>query len=425
MWWSYACGSDEHVLSRRGFLGGALGALSLGAFVRPAFARELDRQQKRVLMVWLHGGSSQLETWDPKPGTKTGGPFQAIPTSVPGVHICELLPYTAKQMHHLALVRGLNTAEDDHGKGAYIMHTGRRQEPAMKWPHLGSVCAKLLGEHDNPLPGYIHITPGGGGGVNSEDAAFLGPRYASVALSDGHAPANLDRPATLSADADQQRHTFRAHANERFQRSRRTAQTEAYTASYDRAAQLMRKRALFDIGKEPPAVVDRYGRHDFGRHCLMARRLLEGGATFVKVAHSNYDTHHENFDFHIEQLGEFDRPFATLLDDLHERGLLASTLIVVLSEFGRTPNINRNYGRDHWSRAWSVALGGCGIKGGSVSGKTNDEGTAVTDRQVHGGHLFHTYLQALGFPSKKNFYIEQRPIAIADPKASPLTEVLA
>lgn len=426
---SYACNSADHALSRRGFLagalGGTLGALAFDPFARPSLARELDRQQKRVLMIWLHGGSSQLETWDPKPGTKTGGPFQAIPTSVPGVHICELLPYTAKQMHHLALVRGLNTAEDDHSKGAVIMHTGRRPEAAMKWPHFGSVCAKLLADRDNPLPGYIHITPAGNGGVNSEDAAFLGPRYASVALSDGHAPANLDRPAALSADADQQRHAFRTHANQRFLRSRRTAQTEAYTQSYEQAAQLMRKRALFDIDKEPPAVVDRYGRHDFGRHCLMARRLLEGGAAFVKVAHSNYDTHHENFDFHIEQLGEFDRPFATLLDDLHDRGLLSSTLVVVLSEFGRTPNINRNYGRDHWSRAWSIALGGCGIKGGSVSGKTNADGTAVADRPVHGGHLFHTYLRALGFDSKKNFYIEQRPIAIADPKASPITEVLA
>ena len=141
-----------------------------------------------------------------------------------------------------------------------------------------------------------------------------------------------------------------------------------YTQSYDQAAQLMARRELFDISKEPPAVLDRYGTHDFGRHCLLGRRLLEAGATFVKVSHSNYDTHHENFDFHIEQLGEFDRSFATLLDDLHQRGLLESTLVVVMSEFGRTPTINRNYGRDHWGTAWSVALAGCGIRGGVVVG---------------------------------------------------------
>ncbi|MBY0232508.1 MAG: DUF1501 domain-containing protein, partial [Gemmataceae bacterium] len=210
-----------------------------------------------------------------------------------------------------------------------------------------------------------------------------------------------------------------------FLKKRRTAQTEAYTHSYEAAAGLMRKRGLFDSGTEPARVRDAYGRHDFGRHCLMARRLLEGGATFVQVTHTNYDTHHENFDFHIEQLGEFDRPFATLLEDLDLRGLLDTTLVIVMSEFGRTPNINRNYGRDHWSRAWSVALAGCGIKGGAVSGKTNANGTSVTDGQVNGGHLFHTYFRALGLDGKKNWYIDKRPIAMADPKAAPIKEVLA
>src|SRR5262245_17076412 len=426
MFCHYACGSPEHAMSRRGFLGvGAAGLMGFAGMVHPLAAHELQRAHKRVVVIDLRGGVSQLATWDPKPGTDTGGPFQTIATSVPGVHVCELLPHTAKRMHRLALVRGINTAEDDHAKGYVIMHTGRRPEPAMTYPHLGSVCAKLLGTKDNPLPGYIHVTPRGNGGINAADAAFLGPRFASVALDDGKAPANIDRPADLSADADAARHALRQKANERFLSKRRTAQTEAYTHTYEQAAQLMRQRGLFDTSKEPPASVERYGRHDFGRHCLMARRLLEGGATFVKVTHTNYDTHHENFDFHIEQLGEFDRPFATLLDDLHERGLLASTLVVVMSEFGRTPTINRNYGRDHWSRAWSVAVAGCGIKGGSVVGKTNANGTAVTERQVHGGHLFHTYLRALGFDGKRNWYVDQRPIPMADPKAEPITEVLA
>src|SRR5438067_135056 len=165
------------MLSRRAFLGaGALGFFGFAGMVHPAAASELHRAQKRVIVIDLRGGASQLETWDPKPGTDTGGPFQAIPTSVPGLHICELLPYTARQMHRLALVRGVNTAEDDHGKGYYIMHTGRRQEPAEEYPHLGSVMAKLLGPEDNPLPGYIHIQPNGAGGTNKQDAAFLGPK---------------------------------------------------------------------------------------------------------------------------------------------------------------------------------------------------------------------------------------------------------
>ncbi len=424
-----ACGSVEHALSRRGFLGGALGvgasAFGLGSLVQPTAAKELSKQQKRVLVVWLAGGLSQLESWDPKPGTTTGGPFQAIPTSVPGTHICELLPHTAKLMHHLALVRGLNTTINDHGNGAYAMHTGWKKAPAMPHPHLGSVCAKLLRAEDNPLPGYIHVTPKGNGGVNKEDAAFLGPRFASLSLSDGQAPANIALPSGVTPATERQRQGLRSRLDDRFAAARRTAETEAYTGSYDQAAQLMARKHLFDLDQEPVSSRERYGNHDFGRHCLTARRLLEGGATFVKVTHSNYDTHHENFDFHIEQLGEFDRPFATLISDLQERGMLDSTLIVVMSEMGRTPRINRNLGRDHWGTAFSVALGGCGIKGGAVVGKTNATGTAVTDRMVNAGHLFHTYLRALGLDSKKNWYIHEQPIPMADPKADAITEILA
>jgi uncharacterized protein (DUF1501 family) len=426
---SYACGSNEHAFSRRQFLGastiGSLGLFGLGGMVQPGAAADLKRQQKRVLLVWLSGGVSQLETWDPKPGTDTGGPFQAIPTSIPGIHISELLPYTAQQMHRLSLIRGINTKEDDHGLGAVIMHTGRRQDPAMQYPHLGSAMAKLLGTRDNPLPGYINITPGGGGGSNKSDAAFLGPRFASVALGDGQAPANLALPANLTAAADQRRNDLRQRLNQHFLSTRRTAETEAYTESYDQAAQLMARKEVFDMRKETPQAIERYGKHDFGRHCLMARRLLEAGVTFVKLTHTNYDTHHENFDFHIQQLGEFDRPFATLVDDLAERGMLESTLIVVMSEFGRTPRINHLYGRDHWSKAWSIVVGGCGIKNGAVVGKTNANGTAVIDREVNGGHLFHTYFRAVGLDPHKKYYVNDQPIPMTDPAASAINEVLA
>jgi len=376
------------------------------------------------LLIWLAGGVSQLETWDPKPGTDTGGPFRAIPTSVPGIQISELLPHTAKQMYRMALIRGVNTAEDEHGRGAVIMHTGRRTDPALDYPHLGSVMAKLLAPADCPLPGYIHVTPKGDGGFGKTDAAFLGPKFASVILGDGKPPANLLRPETLTEATDQKRNAFRQNLDRHFSLGRKTAETEAYTESFEQAAQLMRQTHLFDISKEPAAQHDRYGTHDFGRHCLLARRLLENGVTFVKVTHSNYDTHHENFDFHIEQLGEVDRTFAHLLTDLSDRGMLQSTLVLVMSEFGRTPKINRNFGRDHWSKAWSVAAAGCGIKGGAVVGKTNANGTGVVDREVNGGHLFHTWFRALGLNSQKNHYHQGRPIPMADPKAEAIKEVL-
>jgi Protein of unknown function (DUF1501) len=424
----YACHAADHGLTRRAFLhglaaGGA--ALGFGGLTTSAAGRELARNQKRVLVIFLSGGVSQLETWDPKPGTDTGGPFKAIRTSVTGVNICELLPETAKHMHRLALVRGINTAEDEHGRGAQIMLTGRRPEPGFQYPQIGAVAARLLGTGTEELPGHIHITPRGSSGFNKQDAAFLGPKYASVSLADGQPPADLFRPVALSAEADRQREELRRKLNEQFARSRRTAQTEAYTESYEQAAKFVTKGEVFAVGAEDPKLADRYGRHDFGRHLLLARRLLEKGVTFVKVTHTNYDTHHENFDFHIEQLGEFDRPFAALLDDLADRGMLDSTLVVVMSEFGRTPRINDRYGRDHWSKAWSVALAGCGVKGGAVVGKTNANGTAVTDREVNGGHLFHTYFRALGLDPSKNFYPNDRPIPIADPKAAAITEVLA
>src|SRR5262249_10701930 len=188
----------------RGFLAGVgvAGLAGFAGFTAPSTAKTLEKAGKRVLVIWLSGGVSQLETWDPKPDTNTGGPFQTIATSVSGTHVCELLPHTAKLMHKMALVRGINTAENDHGKGYVIMHTGRPPEPAMTYPHLGSVCSRLLGDEKNPLPGYIHVTPRGNGGVNAADAAFLGPRFASVSLDDGKAPANIDRPADLTDKTD-------------------------------------------------------------------------------------------------------------------------------------------------------------------------------------------------------------------------------
>ncbi|MGC3967367.1 MAG: DUF1501 domain-containing protein [Pirellulales bacterium] len=326
---------------------------------------------------------SQLETWDPKPNTDTGGPFRPISTSVPGIQISELLPHTAKQMHHLSLVRSINTKNQSHGPGAVQMQTGHNEMGAPH-PHLGAVVAKALTPEKFALPGHILIR---GGGSSRSGAAFLGPRYGSVVLEEGKAPQYSERPSALSLTSDERRQEFRRLANDRFADKRRTADTDAYTYSYDQAMQLMAQRDVFDVAKESARDQERYGSHEFGKHCLLARRLLEQGVPFVQVNHSNYDTHFENFDYHIEQLGEFDRPFATLISDLAASGLLKDTLVVVMSEFGRTPKINSRYGRDHWGTAWSVCLGGAGLQAARSIGKTNDNGTAVIDREVDHGHL--------------------------------------
>ncbi len=427
---TYTCNSPVHNLARRRFLAG-MAATTAGSvvggldfFASPAAAKELVNDQKRVVLFNMHGGLSQLESWDPKPGTDTGGPFRAISTSVPCIQISELLPRVAKQMHHLCLVRGVNTAEDDHGKGAYLMATGRRQTPAAEYPLFGAVCAKAMAPEESALPGHIVITPGGGGG-RGNDAAYLGPKYSSIVLGNGNPPQYTTRPGNLTEPMDELRNEFRRRVNERFLNRRRTAVTEAYTYSYEQALQLMARKDVFDVSKEPARDHDRYGKYDLGRHCLLAHRLLEKGATFVQVSHSNYDTHNENFNFHIEQLGEFDQSFAALVADLADRGMLDSTLIVVISEFGRTPNINHFYGRDHWSHAWSVVVAGGKIHRGMAYGKTNAKGTEVVDGQVDHANLFHTYLQAVSVDSTDTFEIEGRDVPIADPSSKMIRPILA
>jgi uncharacterized protein (DUF1501 family) len=424
----YSCQSAEHVASRRSFLGGLVAgsagvATGLGGTLAatPVVANQLKSSSKRVLNFFLHGGVSQLETWDPKPNTDTGGPFRAIPTSVPGIHICELLPYTAEQMHRLAIIRGVNTRNGDHGKGQEEMTTGRNRMPGSDYPHLGAVAAKSLTRDAFSLPGHILVR---GGGDGFGQAAYLGPKFSSVVMDDGKPPKYTERPAALTAEIDQRRNAFRAKVNDRFAGRRRTADTDAYTFSYQQAQDLLAQREVFDVSKESAADHDRYGKHEFGQHCLLARRLLEHGVPFVQVNHSNYDTHFENFDFHIEQLGEFDKPFATLVSDLAARGLLEDTLICVMSEFGRTPRINANYGRDHWGNAWSVLVGGAGIQPGACVGKTNENGTKVVEREVDHGHIFHTILRAVGVDSKSEFDIAGRKFPLADPAKGAIEELL-
>jgi hypothetical protein len=427
----YACGSAEHGLSRRRFLqrtcstavAGSAVVGGLGSLTSGIAAEQLQAHDMRVVVFNMHGGLSQLESWDPKPGTKTGGPCRAIPTSVPGVHISDLLPLTAQQMHHLCLMRGVNTSEDDHGKGAYMMLTGRRQTPAAEYPQIGAVAARMLNDESRGLPGHIVVSPGAGGGKGNE-SAYLGPKYNSIALGGDKPPMYSMKPDGITDESEVRRHEFRRHINQEFLNRRRTAVTDAYTQSYEQALRLMERRDVFDISKESPKDHERYGKHDFGRQCLMARRLLENGVSFVQVSHSNYDTHNDNFNFHIEQLGEFDQGFATFVADIADRGMLEKTLVVVLSEFGRTPHINLYYGRDHWSKAWSIVMAGGKIARGAVHGRTNDEGTEVVEGQVDHGALFHTYLRAVGVDSSQSIAVDGRELPIADPAAAPIWKVL-
>ena len=396
---------------------GVSAAAGFGPLASPLVARELKGKQNQILQVYLQGGVSQFESWDPKPGTEHGGPFRTIPTSVPGIHICELLPHTAKKMHLLSIVRSINLKTNSHQEGRLFMEKGR---PNGHFPYVGSVAAKYLSEPQNPLPGFIHISTRG---IIDDTSAFLEAQHGEMVLQGFQVPENLGDSGAAAAATRQRQDSFRLQLNRQFASRRAKSLIDAYDASFQQARQLISRRDLFE--SQSDVDLHRYGSHPFGRNCILARTLLEEGTTCVKVTHHGYDSHAENFNFHLEQLEEFDRPFSLLLEDLEERGMLQNTLIMVYSEFGRTPKVNHRYGRDHWGASFGMALGGCGIQPGAVIGSTNPTGTEVADREVDGRHLFHTYLRALGIDSTASHEIQGKSIPMGDPTGLPIEELLA
>lgn len=415
------CTPADHRLNRRAFLGAA----ALGGFATPAFAEALRKDRRQVLFVWLDGGISQLESWDPKPNTIFGGPFRAIPTSVPGIHVSELLPETAKQMHRLAIVRSVCTQDNSHSAGVDRIQRGDPKNRGVVYPYLGSAMARWLGPGESGLPPYIWVKPMNGGFIY-KDAGFLGPKYGALALGDGKPPENLLRPAEITEDDDAERNELRKLADQRYAEKRKADTTEANGYAFAMAAQLQKRVELFDLSKLPQKDQDRYGSHDLGRHLLLARRLLEEGVTFVKVTSYGWDTHGDNFNGHASLVPKFDRPFAAMIQDLADRGMLDNVLVIAMSEFGRTPRINGHLGRDHWPEAWSVCMGGRGIKPGVVAGKTNDKGTDVATEPHDIGHLFHTWYRALGVdPEKQKYYNATQPLPIAHEEMHAVKEVLA
>jgi len=378
-----------------------------------------------MLFIWIDGGMSQLETWDPKPQTRFGGPFRTIPTNVTGVHLCELMPKIAKQMNHLAVVRSLCTQDNSHSAGVARIQRGDPKNRGVVYPYLGSAIARLLGPGASGLPPYVWIKPGSGGFVYT-DAGFLGPKYGAVAFGDGKPPENLVRPETLSEQDDLDRNKLRESLNNRYSGPRRKENNEANSFVYAMAHELMKRRELFDESKFAPRDVERYGRTEFGRHMLIGRRMIEAGVRFVKVNSYGWDTHGDNFNGHANLVPKVDQAFAALIEDLAASGHLENTLVVMLSEFGRTPRINGHVGRDHWPEAWSTVMAGSGIKRGVVVGKTNDEGTFVTDEQADIGHMFHTWFKALDIdPIKTQYNNNGQPLPIAHDNCKAIAGVLA
>jgi hypothetical protein len=387
----------------------------------------MKQNQKRVILLWLAGGASQLETWDPKPGTATGGPFRAIATSVPGVHISELMPEMAARMDHTCIIRSLDTKIGDHGSGARLMMQGRRDDPSVRYPDLGAVLARELGQAHSRVPDYVTFysaTEGRPAPLGT--SGFLGERYAPMALTTSTTPENLHKLDEITELDHVQRSQLRNLLSKRFTRGRVSSTAlDSHNVAYERVRGLMASEALFDISHEPQKVRDRYGPTQFGEQVLAARRLIEAGVPFVRVARAWWDSHGQNFETHQELVPELDRVMAALLDDLAARGLLENTLVITLAEFGRTPEINASLGRDHFASAWSASLSGAGVRGGSVYGKTDANGRSVADGKIGPAELFATIYQALGINHQKHYMVGARPVPLTEPGTEPVQQVLA
>lgn len=427
------CGSPDHQISRRGFLSAAaLGTAAVAADMTvldvlqtPALASELKKQHKSVILLWLAGGASQFETWDPKPGRPTGGPFAKIQSKVPGVEISELLPMMSARLHqHTAIIRSLNTKNADHGGGYSLMLTGRQSEPGVDFPDMGAILAHELGRIDSEVPDYVSMYTSTEGRRKGK-AGFLGSRYNPMFLTENMTPENIRKLESISDSDHQDRAALRQFLAQRFTRDRMTPSVGSHNTAYQRVRGLMASEKLFDIEEEPQSMREHYGPTQFGEQCLIARRLVEAGVPFVKVARAWWDSHGQNFETHRELCADLDHSMSSLLDDLQQRGLLENTMVITLGEFGRTPNINGSLGRDHFARAWSCSLSGCGIKPGSLYGETDDDGQHVKDGEIGAGDLFATIFKALGIDHHKEYMLGSRPVPIADFGARPIDDVLA
>lgn len=421
--------ASKVAVDRRSFLRSAtaVGAVSqmtlLNVLRNPALADELKRQEKRVILLWLAGGASQLETWDPKPGRPTGGPFRAIPTAVPGTHISELMPKMAQRMNHTAIIRSLNTKNGDHGGGAALMETGKGPEAGLPYPDLGAMVARELGRADSQVPDYVSMYTSTEG-RRKGTAGFFGSRYAPMFLDKGMMPENIRRRDALLDIDHKERADLRDLLSKKFTQGRQNSTVDSYNGAFQRVRGLMASEKLFDIEQESASMRDKYGPTQFGEQTLVARRLIEAGVPFVKIARAWWDSHGQNFETHLELVTELDHVMSTLIDDLADRGLLKSTLIITLGEFGRTPTINPSLGRDHFPTAWSCSLTGSGIQGGAVWGKTDEDGKTVAENPVNAAGLFATIFQALGVDHAKEYHLGDRPIPLTDPGTQPVRQLL-
>lgn len=416
---------NESVLHRRDALKMAVG-LGL-SFMVPGLsprlmARRGKERPKSLVLIWLEGGPSQLETWDPHPGSKVGGPTKAIRTSIPGVEIADHFPQMAEQLKHVSVIRSLVSKEGDHQRGSYFVRTGFRPDPTIRHPSVGSVVKRELPCPELEIPAFVSLGytsyPSRGGYLGGEHDAFQARN-----------PGTID--PTFRAGVSKERLKRRMEnldvVSRAFARGRgKTVERTIHKESVASALKLMTSEQLkaFEIKDESHQTRMAYGDSSFGRGCLVARRLIEQGARVVEVTLNGFDTHENNFQQHRQLAQALDPAMATLLQELSERNLLESTAVLCIGEFGRTPRINPKSGRDHWPNAFSCLIGGGGIKGGQVLGSTDPTGEKKEPKdKVELFDLYATLFQALGIRhDRERMTRVGRPMKYSDGK--PLLQLL-
>jgi len=449
-------------LNRRHFLKHLAGMSALAIpgmhFLQGLRAAEsqLKKENKSLIILWMGGGPSHMDLWDLKPESQNGGEFKPIKTSADAVEISEILPTVANEMKHLAIVRSLVTNEGSHERGTVLMNTGRAPNPVVQYPAMGATASSLLTAKDLPLPGFIGV----GGTAQRIGPGFLGSLYAPFTVQNaGQPPANIRAPESLGQGTEQEERqrrrqrlfytlednfidrlyphlkmptkeelnhkdtSIREAAEKRLQERKALgdpglSHSEIYGKGFDLT--ISKLKTVFEVRNEPAKVIEAYGgdRNQFGMGCLLARKLVEKGVTCVEVDLGGWDNHGNIFPTLRNGNGpRLDKGMGALVNDLAERKLLQNTVVLWMGEFGRTPRINQNTGRDHWARCWSVVVGGGGIKGGQVYGATSADGTDVAKDGCSIGDLFATVYKALGLdPETKIRDNLGRPLAIADGK---------
>lgn len=422
-------------ISRRGFLQiGCLGALGVGLpQLVNAQAASGSAKQKAVILLWLWGGPSQLDTFDPKPDAPLDyrGPFRAIGTNVPGIQVCEYLPQLAKMADKYSLIRTLHHETNDHGIAGTIGLTGKAASGGKVMPSMGSVVARVKG-YTPPFSSFVAIgkplhqghrpIQGEGGG---QLGSFYNPFRIGYDEVKGVEISDLTPPEELTAARMDRRKSFFKAVDAAQKELWSSGEAASLSRSYEQAFQLVASggaKAVFDLDKEPERMRDRYGRYRFGQSCLLARRLVETGVPFVQVNWSSHveaeedfgdggwDHHYRNFEIMQDRhLWMLDQTLSALLDDLEQRGLLDSTLVVAMGEFGRSPKINNKAGRDHWNNCYSALLAGGGIHGGRVVGVSDARAEYPAERPVKPADVCMTIFDRIGISRTSLLTLEVAP----------------